>query len=737
MPYEAERVALKEFYFGELPERASRIRERVYEKMEIYAAAHPDMSAYGLKAELYRVIAEAIEPQVFPGIPYFFETGALVAYSDGKFNRGGMHANGWLYEHNKHIFADADPALYERYRRDMGSFFPQTGIYVDMMHAGLPFKKLLRIGLSGVLTEIREAIGKEHDGEALDFLFMCEEGILTLGRIAERLSEAARAAGMNELADVAARVPWEAPQSYYEGLCTLAFIRKTLGAIEGVGFSTFGRVDVLLAGLYEADLARGVTHEEMLRDTSLFMLVFDAALDTAHEIDTPYGFDLENSLTLGGCDGEGREVFNGVTRLFFEARAAHGFLYPKMMFRYSAASSREYLAMITAPLLEGKSYSLFQNDDVTIPALIRSGIDEHHAREYVIGGCWDILIPDVFHKFSGEYLNVLRLFEYAIHRDTARLALHEIPDPRLDEAVDFEDFYARVLSLARLLLERKAEAVAFGSRLWHRVNPMGAFSALTEPCIPRRRDITAGGGLYNWESTYFCGFAEIVDSLLAVKQLCFNKKEMTVPEFLDIVRANWQDEALRAHVIALPSYGDGGEESTEMAGRLFTDLYRISRGLPTAYGGELRIGYNQFTEVIFWGKTMRATPNGRRFGDYICQGLTPSRLQGPNTAMELFDSLSGMDLTLCGGNASMSVTLPAGGMDSDRLIAFLRMAARAGVAAIQPNCIDKETLLAAQREPENYHHIIVRVCGFSAPFVLLSKEYQAEILSRMYTGGAV
>ena len=81
----------------------------------------------------------------------------------------------------------------------------------------------------------------------------------------------------------------------------------------------------------------------------------------------------------------------------------------------------------------------------------------------------------------------------------------------------------------------------------------------------------------------------------------------------------------------------------------------------------------------------------------------------------------------------MTLTLPACGMDSDRLVAFLRMAARSGTAAIQPNCIDKETLLAAQKDPESYRHIIVRVCGFSAPFVLLSKEYQEELLSRMYT----
>ena len=104
------------------------------------------------------------------------------------------------------------------------------------------------------------------------------------------------------------------------------------------------------------------------------------------------------------------------------------------------------------------------------------------------------------------------------------------------------------------------------------------------------------------------------------------------------------------------------------------------------------------------------------------------------SATEVLDSLRYMDLTTCAGNASMTLHLPAGGMDADRLIAFLRMAALSGVTAIQPNCVDKETLLAARRDPEHYRHIIVRVCGFSAPFVLLSEEYQRELLSRTYTG---
>lgn len=731
------REALAAFYTSDLPKRAEATRERVYARMDAYAEAHPKDSAYRLKAELYRVIAEEITPVLFPGLPFYCETGALTAFSDGKFNRGGRHANGWLYERNLHVFIDADPEAYQRYRIESGTLYPQTGLYVDMMHAGLPLDKLFRVGLSGILDEIGLAEARNTDGEVGDFLACARAGILALSRMAERFAEEAERQGMHEVAEMAARVPYAPPTTYREGLATLAFMRKALGAIEGVGFSTFGRVDVLLAPLCERDMERGISHAALLADTELFMLVFDAGVNRRDKIETPYGFELENSLTLGGCDAEGREVFNGVTRLFVEARERHGFLYPKIMFRYSAASSSEYLALATASLLKGQSYSLFENDDVIIPALVRSGIEESDARLYAVGGCWDVLIPDVFHKFSGEYLNILRLLEYTVHADGAKLDAFRLPHLALEEAEDFEALYARWLEGVRAMLMKKAEPQSRMSREWHRVNPMGALSALMRPCLPAGRDITNGGGKYNRESVYFCGFSEIVDSLLAIRRLCFEERVMTVGELFAECRADWQNEELRRCIIALPSYGDGGEESSRLAGRFLSDLYNLSRGLPTAYGGDFRIGFNQFTEIIFWGKTTRALPNGRRGGDYICQGLTPTRLQRPVSVMEVLDSLRYMDLSACAGNASMTLTLPAGGMDAGRLVAFLRMAARSGIQAIQPNCVDRQTLLDAQRDPEHHRHIIVRVCGFSAPFVLLSEEYQAELLSRMYTGGVV
>ena len=726
------RATLDSFYRQTLPTMAERTREETFRKMDRYDAENPGQSAYALKSKLYETIAETIQPVIFKDIPFFFETGALVPFCDGRYSRGGIHANGWLYLRNQHLFEELDPETYSIYQANKkAGLYYQTGVYTDMMHIGLPLKKLFRIGLTGIYEQLCQSCEQELTQEEAEFFTCAKSGILALKTMACKFAEAAEKEGMEELAETARRIPWKAPQTFHEGLCAMAFIRKALGALEGVGFSSFGRVDVLLAPLYENDIARGVSQEDMLDDLCKFLLIWHCTMDQSKPV-TVSEYEMENTLTLGGCDETGQPVFNGVTRLFLRAREITGAIFPKMMLRYSASSSQEYLTMITSGLLEGKSLSLFENDDCMIPALIHSGIFPQDAANYVVGGCWDALTPDQSNKFSGEYVNVLKVMEWAVHQDTQKMKENAFFVNPWDTAESFDELYDRYLKDIRRLLLRKAEPMAKGSAIWHKVNPCSALSALMEPCIEKRKDITAGGGKYNWDCVYYISFADAVDSLLAIRQLCFQDKVCTLPELLEACRQNWPDEALRQKVIHAASYGDGSEDTNRFAANFWEDLYRLSRDLPTAYGGEYFIGSNLYTNIVWTGKATLATPNGRRHGDYICQGLTPSRLQRPTSAAEVLKSLACLDLSRSGGNCSVNMTLPAGKINQTQLVQFFRAAAHCGIQALQINCVNQEDLLKAQKDPENYRHIIVRVCGLSAPFVLLSPTYQEEFLSRMF-----
>ena len=735
MIYDNIKKELNYFYTQELPKLAKGVRDRVFEKMDRYDAEHPSQTSYQLKAKLYQTIADEIVPQVFEDIPFFYETGALLAYSDGKYCRGGMdHANGWLYMRNEHLFRDLDPHAYDVYYQDRKNrLYAQTGSFVDIMHIGIPMKKIFRVGLKGIYEECVQTLESCQSDEERDFIRCAIAGLQALRTMELKFADAAKEKNMTELADLAARVPWEAPQTFHEGLCTLAFIRKSLGALEGVGFNSFGRVDMLLAPLYEKDIARGVDEAQMLDEVTRFLLVWDCTFDKRDLVRRGSEYELENTLTLGWHDIEGNAVFNGVTKLFLDARDAHNILYPKMMLRYSQHSPKEYLDRIGQPLLQSKGFSLYANDDTVIPSLLETGIDETDAVDYVVGGCWDPLTPDTAVKFSGEYLNLIYPLDLAI-QEGDRIASSELQFESFEDNDSFEQIYQKYINSIRTVLMRKAGPMSVAGRIWHKVNPAPTLSALMEPCIPNRKDMTNGGTKYNRESVYFCGFAEAVDSLLAIKSLCFDKKVCTVAELLNECRNNWDNEVLRQMAISAPSFGDGSEESSAFVGRVYDDLYRISRNLPTAYGGEFRIGFNLYTEVIFWGEPVKATPNGRRNGDYISSGLTPSRLLNDVSIFDMLDSFRYIDMKKCAGNSSVTITLPAGKISTEQMTSIFRAIAASGIQSLQPNCVDKDMLLAAQKDPENYKHIIVRVCGFSAPFVLLSPVFQEEFLSRVTAG---
>lgn len=732
--YESIRRTLNSYYFGELPARAEALRQTVFSKMDEYDRENPGSDSYTLKGVLYECIAENVEPVIFPEIPFYFETGALVAFSDGRYDRGAVHANGWLNIRNLHVFSDADPEAYEMYVKDKREcLYAQCGPYVDLMHIGLPLKKVFKIGLSGIAEELSMAISEEKSEKSLKFLRTALSGINALHKIELKMADKASELGLDHLADLARRVPWQAPRTLHEGLALMAFMRKALGSIEGVGFNSFGRADLLLGPLYESDLENGLTEKEALTLIEKFILIWDSTLDRSKKLESSYSYEMENTLTLGGSDEEGNHVFNGVTRLFLQARENLSALYPKMMLRYSKSSPVEYVKLISAPLLMGKSYSLFENDDAVIPALIASGIEKSDAVNYCIGGCWDALTPDVATRFCGEYLNTLRPLEWSIHGCKEDMENHALYFESLENKESFEEIYESYLGFVKQLLWRKVASYVKYSRLWEKVSPTPTLSALMSGCIERRTDLTAGGGKYNRECVYFSCFADSVDSLLAIKTLCFEEKICTVKELFAECRTNWKNENLHRLAISAPSFGDGSEESSRFAARLFDDLYAMSQELPTTYGGKFRVGYNQYTEVIWWGKQTKATPSGRRNGEYLSQGLSPARLQNTTSPLSVIESLRYINLEKCAANSSLTLTLPSANMTEDIMSAFFFGAAKSGVQALQPNCVSKQTLLKAQKEPENYGHIIVRVCGFSAPFVLLSPEYQNEFITRLFT----
>ena len=712
------------------------------------ARVHDGMCVAEQKMLQYNVITEEFEPVIFRHVPFFYETGFLTSLSDGARKAKGhdfLQANGWVYERNKHLFTDQDQELYQRRNAQLEEkLYLICGPYNDTsQHVNFNSRPFLEVGAKGLFEKASEEMKRAKTPEELAFLESVCCGMLALRRMAERFSEKAKAMletetdencrkNLSLIASTACRVPWEAPKTFYEALATLAFLRTATGSLEGAGPNTFGRIDKDLIGFYRKDIEDGIlTWDEAYDLVASFLLIWDCHYDHGMVMAGYADHELENTYTLGGCDDEGLPLYNEVTKLFLRVAREEKIIFPKIKCRFSANSPKEYLDEINTPIIRGTSTVLLQNDDASIPALLRAGRPIEEARDYYVTGCWGISTNQ--EKYDhGSYLNLLKPFEFALHRLDHKMEKVGMRFSPFDGCKSFEEFYRIVLENSRVLLHERLEITRRGGQVFSKVDHFPIFSATWDCCLENHRDYTANGAKYRDDYLLMFGFPNIVDSLLAIKTLVFDRKKYTLQEYLGAVRADWQGfENMRLEAIRCCGWGDGSEASMSLAGRFYDDLFALCQAESGSYGGRVHMGHLTYTEIRWWGAETLATPDGRKSGDYFSQGLTPSRLKRIPCVNDVINSMAALDPSKMAANSVVNVILPAN-IPLDRCEGFLRAVAATGVQSLQLNCTSREQLLDAQKHPEQYPDLIVRVTGFSARFTSLSREWQQEVLTRNF-----
>lgn len=741
MKYNEMRTELKDYYLTKSYENAEKYLKEGTKKLN--SVYNEGMSSYDMKVMQYKTIAEIAEPVLFINSPFYYETGIIPGFSDGARNyKGHKHIGGWTYEKNRHKFVDQDPEMWEltnRQRREL--FYLVCGEYNDTaQHFPMYLRTVFESGLRGIYEKAKSDAQKANEKEK-EFLNAVCEGLLCVKRVSEKFAQKAEKMletypdneNMKRICASAAKCPWEKPESFYEALNTYAFLRKIIGTFEGVGPNSFGRMDVDLYPFYKSDINNGkMTEDDAYSLISRFLVTFDSHYDHDMQMVGYADHELENTYVLGGCDADGNPVFNELTEMFLKATEEEKIIFPKIICRFSQNSPKKYLDLINEPIIGGRSTILYQNDDASIPSLIRCGAKKEDAADYLVTGCWGMRLNGCDGADEAEYVNLLKVFEYQIHNLKDKMKEVGMEFKPVDDAADFEEVYRRTCENINVLFKEKMRIMTKGGQIWEEVAPLPILSSMYPDCMENRRDYTNKGLRYN-DDIYMCvGFPNVVDSLIAIKTLCFDRKICTLKELLSAVRNNWQGfEDLRNEAVHCSGWGDGKEESCQLAKRFNTDLYNMPDKLTGMYGGKVRMGHLTYTEIRFWGEKTLATPDGRYDGDYFSQGLTPSRLKKIRSATSVINSLAQLDKTEFAGNTVLNVILP-GNTSKDNCEAFLRAAANSSMESLQLNCVSRETLLDARKNPEKYPDLIVRVCGFSAKFTSLSPEWQDEVLSRNF-----
>jgi len=746
----ALRSQMKTFYeklsFRNQRERPAtrRIRTEIWRRMDRFDKANPGLHPCLLKARLHEEIAERFEPVIFPASPFYFETGLRPAENWGTPGTD-RHAGAWLYHTRRHLWSDTAAFL------NMEFFF-RTSITAgpsafDSDHHCLNYTKLLRVGVNGIIREIEDRSTENISADQKAFLEAAARSCRAVLRVAERFAERAEALLQKSLpsaqgrfletiAATARRIPAEPPKTFYEGLAALWFLREVTATMEAVGVSVLGHVDRLLIDLYRGDLEAGRITENEARDLlARWMLPTDVKF---HVEDNEWP-ETSTCMELGGCDEDGRVVFNELTRLIIEVHKEHGLLNPKLNCRYNSESPSEYLDLVSSHILDGHNVFALLNDDVLIPACVRAGKSEREARLYVNGGCQETIVEGVEHSAGAYYyFNMPRVLDLCLlgppeeHEKVVREeAARRVPKV-IEHAEDFETFYRRFMESLRDTVAVGAEWRREAGSRWCECNPCPFFSAALAGCIESASDYTAGGAKYNPAGIAYVGLGTLVDSLYAIKTAVYDEKWITLSELRDVLAANWAGYAsVRSKFLALPKFGHGHDEVDALGKRICKELAAHTRTLTNERGGRFQASFFVYYAFARMAKGVRATPDGREADEMFSQGIAPGRLRPPKSLTQAFRSLAEIDFTDFPGNAVLDVQLPVGGpLTAPVLSAVARAFARHRGPTLQFNCVSVEEMKDAQAHPERHRDLVVRISGLSAHFVALDREVQDEIIAR-------
>jgi formate C-acetyltransferase len=565
------------------------------------------------------------------------------------------------------------------------------------------------------------------------------------GRQAQATQDEQRRAELQEIARICRRVPWLPAESFAEALQSLWFTHMLAMAAEsypGPGLSP-GRVDQYLYPYFRADLDAGrLTREEAKERLECWWIKHNYVYDYQGWVGTNQGINSSfgQLITLGGMDLNGDDASNELTDLMLDVIEEINLLEPKPNIRLHAKTpDRLYSRVIE--LLAGAQGSpfLLNFDEASIAGLRWEGLPEEMLWDYAPVGCLENTLTGCDRSGTVDVnLNIAKAVELALNngRDMAsgKQLGPRTGDPKAFS--DFGEFLAAYKAQLKHLLERIIRANNLADQGRARWEPVPYLSALVDGCLQSGRDCSAGGARFNFLTVEGIALATAADSLAAVRRLVFETGQVPMADLVAALRDNFEShESLRQTLLhKAPKYGNDDPEVDSLAreiSRFWTEeVFRHTS--PT--GKRYRGGYLSWNYWIAYAPTTAATPDGRRRGQYLSNAVCPvngADRKGPTAVIKSVGRL-GLESAPNGASHTMSFSpsLLKSPEARQKLVALLKAYDKVGGTCLQLNVIHPDTLREAQRHPEEYRNLLVRITGYNAYFVGLGKEIQDEIIAR-------
>ncbi len=610
--------------------------------------------------------------------------------------------------------------------------------------------------------------------------------------MASSCGDAARKAELLQISANCRKVPAKGAETFYEACQSFWFVQQLL-QLESSGHSISpGRFDQYMYPYYERDRKNGTLSREFAQELMDCIWVKLNDLNKCRDAVSAEGFagySLFQNLIAGGQNGDGVDVTNDLSFMCIQASMHVQLPQPSFSVRVWNGSPHEFLIRAAELTRTGVGLPAYYNDEVIIPALVSRGLTLQDAREYNIIGCVE---PQKAGKTEGwhdaAFFNMCRPLELVFSQGMDKGVQVGLPTRPVEEMQDFEEFYNAYKEQMNYMIKLLVNADNAIDAAHAQRCPLPFLSCMVDDCMKRGLSVQEGGAVYNFTGPQGFGVANMADSLYAVKTLVFEEHKATLKEFREALATNYGKGLTRemagdmtARIAAglkaegqeigekevavimktvmeaseMPAVKEKGErllkliEGVPKFGNDIPEVDAFARDVAYTYtrplqeyknprGGIFQAGLYPVSANVPLGAQTGATPDGRLAGTPVADGVSPSAGKDVNGPTAAANSVARLDHFIASNgtlfNQKFHPSALSGREGLEKFVALIRAYFDQKGSHMQFNVVSRETLLDAQKNPEKYKHLVVRVAGYSALFTTLSRSLQDDIINRTEQG---
>ncbi len=639
-----------------------------------------------------------------------------------------------------------------------------SGIFTEFMEQRGPghtvgSENIYKKGFLDYKNEIKEAICKLdflNDKEAfskreqLNAMSISCDAIMILGEryakyardLASKETDERRKKDLLEIAENCEVVPAHAPKTYWQAIQMYWFVH--LGVTTELNpwdaYSP-GRLDQHLNPFYERDSEEGILDEDKAKELLECLWIKFNNQPSPPKV----GVTLKESgtytdfanINTGGITPEGQDGVNDISYLILDCMDEMQLLQPSSNVQISKKTPKRFLKRACEISREGWGQPAFYNTEAIVQELLNAGKTIEDARRGGTSGCVETgAFGNEAYILTG-YFNLPKILELTLFNGYDKVSGMQL-GLELGYAKDFNT-YEELFDAYKKQIEYFSDIKIEGSNIIEKIYadymPAPFLSIITNDCIKKGKDYNAGGARYNTNYIQGVGIGTITDSLAAIKYNVYDKKKFTMEKLIEAIENDFKGNDIIANLVRnkTPKYGNDDDYADEIMTSVFDAYNKIITGRPNVKGGCYRINMLPTTCHVYFGEVMIASPNGRLSHKPVSEGISPEKGADTNGPTAVIKSASKMDHLRTGGtllNQKFTPSVVAGEEGLDHMANLVRAYFNMDGHHIQFNVIDRDTLIEAQKHPEEYKDLIVRVAGYSDHFRNLSKELQDEIINR-------